>query len=449
MSTLIVEVCEVGEVRAHPNADRLGLAMVKGWQTCIRKVDGEYEFKPGDKCVYFPPDSILPPELANGPDDDPPGRLNVMKYLSPLRKDADGNRPPGGRVRAARLRGEVSYGMIIPIQPEKGDDPNWTVGTDVKEHFGVLKWEAPVETTEGDAEPEHSRFHPYTEMEHFGNYAHVLETGEEIVLTEKIHGKNCRLGLILDTDEAGNEVWTWMAGSHRVRRKEFTTESKRFEKAELEAAGISITLDIGFRFKDLDGQHWQIEEVREPREDGQVFFKALKVDGEGEPMLKQSEFWECLTDPVRSLMEHIRDELDWPLKKFSVVMFGEVFGSGVQNMAYGLTRTREFRPFDIAVNGQYLDVDVQLALFEKFGITPVPFVYRGPFSAEVLQEHTSGPTTLCETSEAGKFSGREGVVLKPIRERKHDDLIPTGSNGRVILKSVSADYLEFQGKSGN
>jgi len=41
---------------------------------------------------------------------------------------------------------------------------------------------------------------------------------------------------------------------------------------------------------------------------------------------------------------------------------------------------------------------------------------------------------MCEKKDAGKFSGREGVVITPIKERQ-------GKIGRVILKAISADYL--------
>ena len=99
MSSLIVEVCRVESVQKHPNADRMTVCTVKGWRVCA----GLDQFRTGDLCVYVPPDSVLPPELSD--------RLGVTKYLSPLPTDADGIRPPGGRVRVARLRGEPSYGL--------------------------------------------------------------------------------------------------------------------------------------------------------------------------------------------------------------------------------------------------------------------------------------------------------------------------------------------------
>lgn len=56
MSSLIVEVCEIKEVIPHPNADRLDIATVKGWN-CIVQKDS---YRVGNWCVFFPPDSILP-----------------------------------------------------------------------------------------------------------------------------------------------------------------------------------------------------------------------------------------------------------------------------------------------------------------------------------------------------------------------------------------------------
>jgi RNA ligase (TIGR02306 family) len=399
MSKLIVEVCRVERVEPHPGADRLAIATVKGWKTVIKydPATGRAEFAEGDRCVFFPPDAVLPPELANGPSDSPPGRLGCAKYLGGLGRDAEGRARPGGRVKAARLRGVPSYGLIMPLDPSRGDDPAWPVGADVAERFGVTKWEPPPERTDGDAEREHALFHRYTDIENFGNFPDAIPEGTEVVLTEKIHGKNCRVGCVLGLDAVPTAAaadgsaegaatpapaWTWAAGSHSVRRREF------------DAAG------------------------------------------------RRSEFWQALTEPVRRLIEHVRDELPWPEPKVSVLLFGEIFGSGVQDMAYGLEPGRRgFRAFDLAVNGRYLDFDVKAALLARFGVEAVPVLYRGPFSRKALEEFTSGPTTLCPAERAGKFRGREGVVITPVRETTARRL----SGGRLILKSISADYLDRKG----
>ena len=83
MSKLVVEVCEVLHVEPHPNADRLAIATVKGWRTCIKKnpETGETAFNVGDKCIFFPPDAVLPEAIANSAEDAVPGRLGVSCLL--------------------------------------------------------------------------------------------------------------------------------------------------------------------------------------------------------------------------------------------------------------------------------------------------------------------------------------------------------------------------------
>src|SRR5579872_3880409 len=113
MSDLIVEVCRVEEVVSHPNADALDLLTIKGWIVVEKK--GRY--KVGDLIVFFPPDSILPVELSD--------RLNCTQYLSKQ------------RLKAARLRGIVSCGLVAP------NEGNWILGQDLAEHYGIQKYEPP------------------------------------------------------------------------------------------------------------------------------------------------------------------------------------------------------------------------------------------------------------------------------------------------------------------
>ena len=122
VSTLVVEVCEVKAVYPHPNADALEFITVKGWPVIVQKALG---LKPGDRVVYFPPDTVMPPELAE--------RLGITKYLAPLPREIDGSRKPGLRVRAARLRGLPSYGTI-----DHAVDPSWEVGRDVRDRKSVV-----------------------------------------------------------------------------------------------------------------------------------------------------------------------------------------------------------------------------------------------------------------------------------------------------------------------
>src|SRR5262245_4350308 len=129
MSSVIADVVEIESVRPHPNADRLCLAQIRGWQAVIRKWDdGSSEFAPGERVVFIPPDSTLPREMAE--------RLGVATYLSE-RTDVEGERVLV--VRQVRLRGEPSFGLVV-----RPDDPSWPIGTDVREHYGIGKYRPPV-----------------------------------------------------------------------------------------------------------------------------------------------------------------------------------------------------------------------------------------------------------------------------------------------------------------
>lgn len=367
MSSLIVEVCAVEETAAIEGADRIERVRVKNWW-CIA---GKGHYKIGDKAVYVPPDSVLPEELAE--------RWGIAKYCASLPKDMSGNREPGLRVRAAKFKGVSSFGTI-----QDPDDPSWPVGHDVKDHYGIKKFEPPLKSNDGDAATPISTFHNYTGIENLGNFPGVLHDGEEVVCTEKIHGTNCRVGYVLNGQSEDNaEKWEFVAGSHSIRRKEFSDKGAR-------------------------SRYWFPFHV-EPTE--------------------------C---PLRMMLVRIMNK---EKATHSVIVFGEIFGPGVQDMHYG-QKGLSFRAFDISVDGTYLDEDIAKAYLKEAGIDVVPLLYRGPFSMEKVHELVDGPTTVCPVSEISQpFKGREGIVVKPIKER-FDGIL----GGRTILKFISVEYHERKNK---
>ncbi len=109
----------ITEIRAHPNADRLELAKVLGWQTIVKKG----EFKVGDNIVFVPIDTILP---------DAPWSAFLKKGDSPI------------RLRTIKLRGEYSQGLVLPrsVLPECAQ--SWHVGADVGGELGIRKFEKEI-----------------------------------------------------------------------------------------------------------------------------------------------------------------------------------------------------------------------------------------------------------------------------------------------------------------
>jgi RNA ligase (TIGR02306 family) len=196
MSTIKVEVCQILEIKPHGNADALELATVQGWQMCVKK--GAHQ--PGDAVVYFEQGTVLKREVAD--------RLNVGQYLSE-KTDMNGDRVLV--VYRIKLRGEPSFGLVV--LPE----PGMEIGADVAEFYGAEKYHPPIKTQVGDSAADDLRFPRYTNLENMRSYPNLLEIGEPVIATEKIHGTNCRVGYVWESDA---EQPTLMAGSRTLRRKE-------------------------------------------------------------------------------------------------------------------------------------------------------------------------------------------------------------------------------------
>ena len=113
---------KVTEVIPHNNADKLEMIKVLGYTVISQK--GLY--KTGDLCVFIRPDSCVPVDKE--------WSQEVIKYM----KSSDDHR----RVRAIKLRGEWSYGLVMPLSVL--GDGNHKVGTDVTEYLGLYKYSLPV-----------------------------------------------------------------------------------------------------------------------------------------------------------------------------------------------------------------------------------------------------------------------------------------------------------------
>lgn len=120
----------------------------------------------------------------------------------------------------------------------------------------------------------------------------------------------------------------------------------------------------------------------------------------------------------------------------TLMLFGEILG--VQDLKYGMENGDvRFVAFDaqIGETPDYLDWTTFTSFCYTYRIPQVPALYEGPYSEEAIAEVTDGHETL--TGEGSHI--REGVIVQPVKERVDPTL------GRVILKSVSGDYLTRRG----
>ncbi|MFB7667043.1 RNA ligase (ATP) [Kitasatospora sp. NPDC056138] len=179
MSTLRV-TAERLTILEHPNADSLELAQVGLYRAVVAK--GVY--RTGDFACYIPEQSVLP--------------LALIEELGLTGRLAGGN---ADRVKAVRLRGELSQGIVCRPGALAGVDLERAAGhgEDFAELLGIVKWSPPVPTTmsgEVEAAPD---LLPWVDIENLKRFPEAFEPGEPVVVTEKLHGSCCLLTFHADT----------------------------------------------------------------------------------------------------------------------------------------------------------------------------------------------------------------------------------------------------------
>ena len=103
----LASIQRIWKIEPIEGADRIELAHVLGWQCVVNKG----QFQPMDIGVYFEIDSFLPvrPEFE------------FMRASSYKKTDIMGE---GFRLRTMRFRGQISQGLLLPLNqvPEISDD---------------------------------------------------------------------------------------------------------------------------------------------------------------------------------------------------------------------------------------------------------------------------------------------------------------------------------------
>lgn len=125
MKRKLVTIQEIKELRPIENADRIEIAEVMGWKLIVKKG----EFKVGDLGVYFEVDSFIPMDPK-------------YEFLSKSSYRNNEYMGEGYRVKTMVMRGQISQGLMLPLDnyPEL---IGVSVGDDVTDKLGVIKWEMP------------------------------------------------------------------------------------------------------------------------------------------------------------------------------------------------------------------------------------------------------------------------------------------------------------------
>ena len=407
-----VEIVPV-KLEPHPNADRLSIVRVYNFTVVVNTAD----WQGVEKAAYVQPDSVMPDT----------SEYRFLKNTSSLRKERDDlweklqpdhesdlaredyNEKIAAlearidantkylRITVKKLRGVISMGMLLPIPACKwcamDDKPvnrmheiddletgavictnQVEIGDDVAEILGITHYEPPsMDELDGRRQHAGDDVAPAPPM----IYAPMYDVESIYKYADCFEpGEPVYVAEKID-GQNGRYVSTW--GAHYKVRT--------MTKAETVA---NVHFHAGSR------NEWKKEEG------GSNWWRAIEQN----PWIK-----------------------NWMMDNPDLVMYGEVFG-WVQALKYGAKPGELFfRSFDVMEGMEYWDAEKFLADIPESH--RVPSLGVMPFNFEKLQALADGSSLI-----KGADHMREGIVIKPLKERKHFKL------GRVMLKMVSNAYLE-------
>ena len=173
----------IGQITPIPNADKIELVTVDGWNVVVAKDVGH---KVGDLVIYCEIDSFLP----------------IREEFEFLRKSSYKKMGDveGFRLRTVKLRGQVSQGLILPISVLNPPDTNIYVtpfeGLDVTKMLDIVKYEPPIPAElAGKVKGTFPSFIPKTDEERIQNLTSEYEewkyqSKHQFYVTEKLDGSS-------------------------------------------------------------------------------------------------------------------------------------------------------------------------------------------------------------------------------------------------------------------
>ena len=361
-------VARINEIKPIPGADNIEQGVIGGWNCIIKK--GEY--KVDDLVVVATTDAIIPQELSD--------EMGVTNYL---RK--------GQRVRTVKLRRVYSECLIIPLYYAYNlGGKSWDEGSDMMDLLKIYKYEPPavqVQLASGRKIRYHQNpnFHVYYKFPNMKNVPNIFTSEDDVQITRKVHGTNARYGIVKKLKlSLWDRIKKFLGLADEWVEYEYVYGSHNVEKGS-DSRGFydtDVWMEVAQKY-DLKKKLWHV-------------FKTMKSSG--------------------------AYDIDSGL-----VIYGEIFGPGIQkNYDYGLKEIK-LEIFDITTNGGYLEPERTLYFCENILLLPhVEILYTGQWSQEEQDKHVFG-----NFIESTKIP-HEGIVVK------HS----TGKRSKVA-KVINPDYLIY------
>jgi len=206
--------------------------------------------------------------------------------------------------------------------------------------LGIIKYEPPVSRISLNSRRQPTKkkrnplFDKYTDIENIKNFNAIFKDGDEVVITEKIHGTNFRAGnLKRYKDNLLGKILSFLFGEY-----EFVYGSHRVQKTPMNR-------NMGFYGEDVYGQ-----------------------------IAKRYNLKEIIPKDY--------------------IIYGEIYGKGIQELEYG-RKDIDVVFFDVKYKERYLDFAEAKEFFRIKQLRYVPILMFGKYSDEELKNHTEGNSCLC------------------------------------------------------
>jgi RNA ligase (TIGR02306 family) len=357
-------VARINEIKPIENAQNIEQAIIGGWNCIIQK----NQYTEGGLVVVATTDAVIPQDLSDN--------MNVTNYL---RK--------GGRVRTVKLRGVYSECLIIPFNMLVGRSKfvkTWKEGDDLMEALSIFKYEPPavqVQLASGRKLKYHQNpnFGIYYKFPNIKNVTGIFNEEDVVEVSRKIHGTNARYGIVKK-----NKLSIW-------------DKVKRFFG------------DKWIEYEYVYGSH-----NVEKGSDSQGFY--------------DTDVWKTIAEKYNireKLWEFFKNTKDHYNIKDGIIIYGEIYGPGIQkNYDYGLKEI-EYAGFDVTINGEYQPTSRSFVIHDMIGLNYVPVLEFNNWSEDLLTKYTF------DKIEGTKIP-HEGVVIKK-----------TDGDRRKVAKIINPDYLIY------
>jgi hypothetical protein len=252
------------------------------------------------------------------------------------------------------------------------------------EELGIFKYEPPavqVQLASGRKirYSQNPNFGIYYKFPNYKNVQGMFNEFDEVEVSRKLHGTNSRYGIV------------------RKSKLSIWDKVKRF-----------------FGYKWVDFEYVYGSHNVEKGSDSQGFY--------------DTDVWRTIAEK-----HNIREKL-WDFFKLTktlyntkdgIVIYGEIYGPGIQkNYDYGLTEL-EYARFDVTINGEYQTASRSFVIHDMIGLKNVPILEHNVWSEELLTKYTF------DKIEGTKVP-HEGVVIKSV-----------DGDRRKVAKVINPDYLIY------